>query len=135
MASIKTASVKLSCTSCNKEFTKDTLDKNNGICGRCANKKTEISTLVTAAPVTLYEFPEQLMKLAHVNISNSNLSLSTRLENWYKSTCNANEKNNAAAEIVYLEYQSKIKVYEKIKNVGLINFEKLLSNSHKLLAE
>ena len=47
---VKSASAKALCSGCNKEFTKDTLDKHAGVCGRCHNKKNEAATTTLAMP-------------------------------------------------------------------------------------
>jgi hypothetical protein len=49
---IKSVSAKSICLGCSKEFTKETLDKHAGVCGRCHTKKTESLTPISAVPMT-----------------------------------------------------------------------------------
>lgn len=151
--SVKTTSAKSLCMGCNKEFTKKTLDEHNGICGRCFNKNTTVSTLTTAAStlqisapvlqvspnstnVAQYSLPAMELKINNLSVdSPSSLTLSTRLENWYRVTHNDNPKNNAAVDFIYVMLQPKMKEYEKLPNINLLNIEKMLSIVHKALAD
>jgi hypothetical protein len=138
---VKTVSIKSACASCNKEFTKKTLDEHDGICGRCFNKKNESTpgpVLLTMPPVstpTQYALPGEMLKFANLSVTETknNSTLRSRLNSWYTSTKNTDTKNNAAADFVYMEWISKVDSYEKIPHNELISFEKYLSMHHKSL--
>ena len=86
-----------------------------------------------------YSMPVMELKMSNLSIEqsrlNASLTLSTRLDNWYRVTRNNDVKNNAAVDLIYTMLQSKAKDCEKIPNVNLLNFEKMLSTIHKALAE
>lgn len=147
-SSVKSSSVKSMCSGCNKEFTQKTLDEHNGICGRCFNKKNDTSA-VNTAPVLLpntlvstsipsqYSLPGTEMKLANLSLvePNSSLTIKTRIDNWYMATTNNDVKNNAAAALTHGLFLDRIKAYEMIPSINLLNIEKAMSLIHKTLAE
>ena len=164
MAAIKSSNTtKPICTGCTKEFTKETLDKYGGICGRCYAKKIE----ATAQPVTLmpapkimptlqtismptpmmpisikpapntptqYELPSEMLRLSQISFDETK-TLTQRLDNWYKSAKNNIPKNNAAIDVVYILVKSHIGNLDKIPNHGTLNFEKMFSLIHRALIE
>lgn len=73
---IKSVSTKAICVGCSKEFTKDTLDKHSGVCGRCHNKKSEtVSNPVLSLPSLATSTIPMLMP-AVPSLTTSNLTVS-----------------------------------------------------------
>jgi hypothetical protein len=130
MAAItKTVVVKFSCTACKQEFTKATLDKNNGVCGRCS--KSDASQHLV--------LPTELLKINNLSISehkaNNALTLTARLDQWYKNNAHKGVKCDASRDLIRVLVSSKLQELEGIKNVNIINFEKMLSYLHNILSE
>jgi hypothetical protein len=157
MSSVKTAtlSIKSSCTGCNKEFTKDTIDKHAGVCGRCYNKNIGASANIQASKINMeipilqitppsnnilpYSLPTDLVKLSNMSIpeskKNQALQLSVRLDNWYKASRNNIPENNAATDVVYVLIKNQLPNINNVPNHNLLNFEKLFSFMHRALMD
>ena len=150
----KTNPNNISCSVCMKSYTKETLGKHNGMCGRCFNKKTDLNTtqIIPNHDSLRLELPSQLLlpslkltnnelvspnlKLANMTISESKApTISIRLDNWYNANKSNNLKNKASLDFIYTLIKPNVDNLEKIPNVHLINFEKLISNAHKILSE
>jgi len=71
---IKSVSAKSVCLGCSKEFTKETLDKHAGVCGRCHTKKTEALTPATT-PVTPTVTTMPALKLSNLTTSTAPMIL------------------------------------------------------------
>lgn len=157
MASVKIASIPTStlCTGCKKNFTKDTLDKHAGVCGRCYNKNVvapiniqtskipmEMPILQITPPsnnISPNSLPTDLVKLSNMSIpeskKNQALHISVRLDNWYKASRNNISENNAAIDVVYVLIKNQLPNINNIPNHNLLNFEKFFSVMHRALLD
>ena len=127
------ASDKILCAgTCGKSYTKDTLDKNDGVCGRCAKKTVnntpDPSSVVTSLPSLIVQtlqapqvFPNssvanqlQLPNITNLSIASSdgksiaaqNLTVQARLEKWAdtaKKSKPTDLKLHAAIDMVVLK--------------------------------
>ena len=127
------ASDKLLCAgTCGKSYTKDTLDKNGGVCGRCAKKTVggaaDPSSVVTSLPslvVPTLQAPQvfpnssvanqlQLPNIVNLSIASSdgksiasqNLTVQARLEKWAETAKKSKPtdlKSHAAIDLVVLK--------------------------------
>ena len=127
------ASDKILCAgTCGKSYTKDTLDKNDGVCGRCAKKTVnntpDPSSVVTSLPSLIVQtlqapqvFPNssvanqlELQNITNLSIASSdgksiaaqNLTVQARLEKWAdtaKKSKPTDLKLHAAIDMVVLK--------------------------------
>lgn len=133
---------------CGKPYTKATLDKNGGLCGRCANKNKPEEG---AAPITQVSLPSSASVFPHTSSTTqlqlptmlANLSLSTdgktaaphaltvaaRLDQWVESSKKADPNNlklKAAVDYVAALHgtTSDLKRLENVVNVHILALEK-----------
>jgi hypothetical protein len=131
------------CSGCHKSFTKATLDKNSGVCGRCANKsKPDESNIPTILPAQVFpnttassQFQLPTM-MANLSISNDGktiapqaLTVAARLDQWSENTKKADPNNlklKAAIDYVVATQgtAADLKRLEAVPNVHILSLEK-----------
>jgi hypothetical protein len=140
---LKQTTTKVGCSKCKDEYTKKTLDKYGGQCKLCFDKSTSFELFPKTNPPTQFEIPADMLKLSKIAFDESKIKinmapkkLSERIDNWISSKYKiGDEKNNAAIEVISILVKDNIKSLEKIKNINLLNIEKLLNNSYKALVD